>query len=125
MNERQHLPSESRRRIGKWSRGVERVFEDVVKEGVRRGEFWGHLTYIDHGSGMQVKSTAVTGFEVDPANANNWVGEYTYGALYTTTDGGHSFSDYASFKREFRQLFGFEVPGIDYTQPAETEVPLA
>jgi enoyl-[acyl-carrier protein] reductase/trans-2-enoyl-CoA reductase (NAD+) len=34
-------------------------------------------------------------------------------------------SDYASFKREFRQLFGFEVPGIDYTQPAETEVPLA
>jgi TetR/AcrR family transcriptional regulator, cholesterol catabolism regulator len=39
LNERQHLPGESRRRIGKWSRGVERVFEDVVKEGVRRGEF--------------------------------------------------------------------------------------
>ena len=38
LNERQHLPSESRRRIGKWSRGLERVFEDVV-EGVRRGEF--------------------------------------------------------------------------------------
>src|SRR6516162_4098502 len=39
LNERQHLPSESRRRIGKWSRGLERVFEDVLKEGVRRGEF--------------------------------------------------------------------------------------
>ena len=39
LNERQHLPGESRRRIGKWSRGVERLFEDVVKEGVRRGEF--------------------------------------------------------------------------------------
>src|SRR5262249_5628820 len=39
LNERQHLPAESRRRIGKWSRGLERVFEDVVKEGVRRGEF--------------------------------------------------------------------------------------
>jgi len=39
LNERQHLPGESRRRIGKWSRGLERVFEDVVKEGVRRGEF--------------------------------------------------------------------------------------
>jgi hypothetical protein len=39
------------------------------------------------------------GFDVivDPANANKWVGEYTYGALYTTTDGGHSFGDYASF----------------------------
>src|SRR5262245_7140639 len=39
LNERQHLPAESRRRIGKLSRGVERVFEDVIKEGVRRGEF--------------------------------------------------------------------------------------
>ena len=39
LNERQHLPPESRRRIGKWSRGLEQVFEDVLKEGVRRGEF--------------------------------------------------------------------------------------
>ena len=39
LNERQHLPAESRRRIGKWSRGLERAFEDVLKEGVRRGEF--------------------------------------------------------------------------------------
>jgi TetR/AcrR family transcriptional regulator, cholesterol catabolism regulator len=39
LNERQHLPAESRRRIGKWSRGLERVFEDVFNEGVRRGEF--------------------------------------------------------------------------------------
>jgi hypothetical protein len=30
---------------------------------------------------------------VDPANANNFVGEYTYGAIYTTTDGGHSFTN--------------------------------
>jgi AcrR family transcriptional regulator len=29
----------SRRRIGKWSRGLEQVFESVLKEGVRRGEF--------------------------------------------------------------------------------------
>ena len=35
LNERQHLPAESRRRIGKWSRGLERIFEDVLKEGVR------------------------------------------------------------------------------------------
>jgi TetR/AcrR family transcriptional regulator, cholesterol catabolism regulator len=39
LNERQHLPAESRRRVGKWSRGLERVFEDVLQEGVRRGEF--------------------------------------------------------------------------------------
>ena len=36
LNERQHLPAESRRRIGKWSRGLERIFEDVLKEGVRK-----------------------------------------------------------------------------------------
>jgi AcrR family transcriptional regulator len=39
LNERQHLPTESRRRIGKWSRGLERIFEDVIREGVRSGEF--------------------------------------------------------------------------------------
>ena len=33
-------------------------------------------------------------------------------------------SDYVAFKREFRQLFGFEVDGVDYAQPAETERPL-
>src|SRR4051812_12361193 len=44
--------------------------------GVRRGAFWGHLTYIDHGTGMQVKSTAVTGFEVDATNANGRIITY-------------------------------------------------
>jgi TetR/AcrR family transcriptional regulator, cholesterol catabolism regulator len=39
LNERQHLPTESRRRIGRWSRGLERIFEDVVKEGITKGEF--------------------------------------------------------------------------------------
>ena len=39
LNERQHLPGESRRRVGRWSRGLERVFEEVVKEGVAKGEF--------------------------------------------------------------------------------------
>jgi TetR/AcrR family transcriptional regulator, cholesterol catabolism regulator len=39
LNERQHLPGESRRRIGRWSRGLERIFEDVIKEGVAKGEF--------------------------------------------------------------------------------------
>jgi hypothetical protein len=33
--------------------------------GIRRGEFWGHLTFQDHGNGMSVKSTAVTGFRED------------------------------------------------------------
>ena len=39
LNERQHLPAESRRRIGRWSRGLERIFEEVIKDGVAKGEF--------------------------------------------------------------------------------------
>jgi len=39
LKERQHLPSESRRRIGRWSRGLERIFEEVIKEGIAKGEF--------------------------------------------------------------------------------------
>ena len=39
LNERQHLPRESRRRIGRWSRGLERIFEEVIKEGIAKGEF--------------------------------------------------------------------------------------
>lgn len=35
-----------------------------------------------------------------------------------------SVADLAGFQREFRQLFGFGVPGVDETQPVETDVPL-
>ena len=35
-----------------------------VSGGIRRGQFWGHLNYIDHGTGMHVIATAVTGFTV-------------------------------------------------------------
>ena len=41
-----------------------------VSGGIRRGEFWGHLNYIDHDTGMHVRSTAVTGFTVDPSDAD-------------------------------------------------------
>ncbi|HYR85500.1 MAG TPA: choice-of-anchor P family protein [Terriglobia bacterium] len=33
-----------------------------VAGGVRNLEFWGHLTYIDHGTGMKVKGTGVTAY---------------------------------------------------------------
>jgi TetR/AcrR family transcriptional regulator, cholesterol catabolism regulator len=39
INERRHLPAESRRRIGRWARGLERIFEKVIKEGIAEGEF--------------------------------------------------------------------------------------
>lgn len=33
-----------------------------VGGGVKNGELWGHLNYIDHATGMHVKATAVTGY---------------------------------------------------------------
>jgi enoyl-[acyl-carrier protein] reductase/trans-2-enoyl-CoA reductase (NAD+) len=46
--------------------------------------------------------------------------------LWTKVDSANlgELSDYASFKTEFRNLFGFELPGIDYSAPVEVEVPL-
>jgi enoyl-[acyl-carrier protein] reductase/trans-2-enoyl-CoA reductase (NAD+) len=41
-----------------------------------------------------------------------------------TTENLFQLTDYAGFKQEFRSLFGFEVPGVDYAQPVETDVSL-
>ena len=41
-----------------------------------------------------------------------------------TTENLFTLTDYAGFKQEFRSLFGFEVPGVDYAQPVETAVAL-
>jgi enoyl-[acyl-carrier protein] reductase/trans-2-enoyl-CoA reductase (NAD+) len=38
------------------------------------------------------------------------------------TDNLSEISDWAGFKREFLQLFGFEVEGVDYDAPVETDV---
>ena len=35
-----------------------------VAGGIKNGGYWGHLTFIDHGSGMKVKGTGVTGYIV-------------------------------------------------------------
>ena len=41
-----------------------------------------------------------------------------------TSENLMSLSDYASFKREFRALFGFEIDGVAYDQAVETEATL-
>ncbi len=41
-----------------------------------------------------------------------------------TTENLHELSDFAAFKRGFRNLFGFEVSGVDYSQPTEIELSL-
>ncbi|HSZ81732.1 MAG TPA: enoyl-ACP reductase FabV [Polyangia bacterium] len=41
-----------------------------------------------------------------------------------TTENLFELTDYAGFKQEFRSLFGFEIPGIDYSVPLEVAIPL-
>jgi enoyl-[acyl-carrier protein] reductase/trans-2-enoyl-CoA reductase (NAD+) len=38
-----------------------------------------------------------------------------------TTENLAQFTDFAGFQRDFRNLFGFEVDGVDYAQPVEIE----
>ena len=38
------------------------------------------------------------------------------------TDNFHELSDYAGYRRRFRNLFGFEVEGVDYSEAVETEL---
>jgi enoyl-[acyl-carrier protein] reductase/trans-2-enoyl-CoA reductase (NAD+) len=42
-----------------------------------------------------------------------------------TTENLRQLTDFAGFQREFRNLFGFEVAGVDYEQPFETDIPLS
>lgn len=39
LTQRQFLPNPSRRRIGKFSRAIEAIFESVIRQGIRKGEF--------------------------------------------------------------------------------------
>ena len=39
LTQRQFLPNHSRRKVGKGSRGIEQIFESVIRDGQRSGEF--------------------------------------------------------------------------------------
>ncbi len=43
LTQRQFLPAHSRRKVGKVSRTIERLFEDVIRQGQRSGEFHKNL----------------------------------------------------------------------------------
>ncbi len=65
------------------SSGVKATF--AVSGGTKGSDFWGTLNYIDHNTGLHVRSTAVTGYAHDPANANGRV--ITYDVLIGDTAG--------------------------------------
>ena len=64
---------------------------------------WGGLqdngsSFLGSGDSQMVEPAGGDGFDVivDPANANNVVGEYVDGTMYSSTDGGHSYNYFVS-----------------------------
>ena len=47
---------------------VRRQRDFRCRGGIKNGGFWGHLTYIDHGSGLKVKGTGVTAYTITGTN---------------------------------------------------------
>ena len=82
---------------------------------------WGGLqdngdSFIATGSTQMVLPAGGDGFDVivDPQNANRFAGEYVSGAMYTTTDGGHSFNNFISPTCGAEDAFGLKRrPGCD------------
>jgi sugar lactone lactonase YvrE len=60
---------------------------------------------------------------VDQANANKWVGEYTDGAEYSTTDGGHTYNYFVSPTCAGQKTVGL-TPRPDCDQNARFVTPL-
>jgi sugar lactone lactonase YvrE len=60
------------------------------------------------GNSQMVEPAGGDGFDVivDPTNANKIVGEYVDGTMYTSTDGGHSFSSFISPTCEAQAVTG-------------------
>jgi hypothetical protein len=48
-----------------------------VGGGVKNGAFWGHLNYLDHGSGLHVKATSITGYVFVDDRTRDICGTYT------------------------------------------------
>jgi sugar lactone lactonase YvrE len=93
---------------GGW-RDLNRTLHDLQYYDARAGSLggglgiWGGLQ--DNGSSLtasgfaqQVEPAGGDGFDVivDPTNANNMVGEYVDGTMYSSTNGGHHFFDFVT-----------------------------
>lgn len=58
-----------------------------VAGGIKNGDFWGHLNYIDHGTGMHVKHVTITGYDATGPTERRITGTCTIDG-----QGGYSFS---------------------------------
>ncbi|MBI4566684.1 MAG: hypothetical protein HY716_18560 [Planctomycetes bacterium] len=62
-----------------------------VAGGIKNGAFWGHLNYIDHGTGMHVKHITITGYDATGPNERRITG-----TCRIDGEEGHTFSVFAA-----------------------------
>lgn len=82
---------------------------------------WGGLqdngtSILASGTTQMAEAAGGDGFDVivNPKNANDMVGEYTDGTMYSSTDGGHSFADFVSPTCASQSITGItQRPGCD------------
>jgi sugar lactone lactonase YvrE len=99
-------PLSDTQQYGDWT-DLNATLRDLQYYDARAGQLgggtavWGGLqdngsAILTPGASQMAEPAGGDGFDVivDPNNANNIVGEYTYGATYSSTDGGHSFADF-------------------------------
>jgi len=84
---------------------IERLFRDHLGPG--------RTPVLDAGGRIRIDD-----LEMEPRVQSRGVGLWPQ----VTTENLFDITDYAGFKREFRALFGFEVPGVDYSVPVETDI---
>jgi enoyl-[acyl-carrier protein] reductase/trans-2-enoyl-CoA reductase (NAD+) len=60
-------------------------------------------------------------WELDPAVQADIAGRWDE----VTTESLAKFGDFDAFRRRFRQLFGFDVDGVDYDRPVTVDIPLS
>ena|SRR5437867_2916153 len=91
-----------------------------VGGGVKNGAFWGHLNYLDHGSGLHVQATSITGYVfVDDRTrdicgtyeANN--GESGYFRVRVTDNGEPGSDDFFGIKLQSGYLALGDLGGPD------------
>jgi enoyl-[acyl-carrier protein] reductase/trans-2-enoyl-CoA reductase (NAD+) len=84
-------------------------------DGLFRDSLYSTQPYMDEEGRLRAD-----GKELDPA-IQDAVGKLWQGV---NTETLRQLSDFEGYKREFLQLFGFEVDGVDYTADVNPEVPI-
>jgi len=91
-----------------------------VGGGVKNGAFWGHLNYLDHGSGLHVQATSITGYVFVDDRTRDICGTYTtntgdsgYFRVRVTDNGEPGRDDFFGIKLQSGYLAMGDLGGPD------------